>query len=92
MVELPTTDIKGSVIVAATRPQADELVRGLDDDEVKEWKDGVQKGVMNNNWADLIAHRTYHSASDRRMAFNRSVRHPSQRYFRVPSQSTRLER
>jgi hypothetical protein len=56
---LAETDVKASFISPRTLPQAKEIVEGFSEDEFKEWKDGLQKGVKTGDWADLIAHRTY---------------------------------
>jgi len=35
------------------------LVSTFNDKELKDWEDGVRKGIKENNWADLIAHRKF---------------------------------
>jgi hypothetical protein len=40
-------------------------VKGFNDKELEDWKNGVTKGVEGNNWMDLIAHRTFHFSLDR---------------------------
>jgi hypothetical protein len=51
-------DLKASIVPSQTLDQADEIVKSFSEDEFKEWKDGVQKGVKEGDWTDLIAHRT----------------------------------
>jgi hypothetical protein len=53
------TSMKGSVIGPVRRGQAEQIVESLNTEEVKEWKAAVQKGVGDNNWEDLIFHRTH---------------------------------
>ncbi|KAF8337861.1 hypothetical protein F5887DRAFT_1284949 [Amanita rubescens] len=49
--ELAVTDMKDSVIPDPSLNYAYEMVRGLNEDELKVWKDSVKK----NNWIDLLA-------------------------------------
>jgi hypothetical protein len=59
LMELSTTNLKGSVIPPLNYNDADSLVNDLTDKEFKEWVNCVQKGVEKNDWEDLIVHRTY---------------------------------
>ena len=59
---LATTNVKNSVI-ALTTEQAEQIVKNFNTEEMKEWKEGVQKGVEKNDWTDLVSHRTYHPVS-----------------------------
>ncbi len=79
--QLAATDLKGSVIPAQTPNKANEMVMGFDNDEFKEWKGGVQKGVKENDWADLISRCKYLFAVDGRIAFNFSESGTSSRDF-----------
>ena len=54
---LAITDLKASVTPPQNSLQADEIVKGFDDEEFDEWKRGVQKGVKENDWTVLISQR-----------------------------------
>ncbi|KAF8345733.1 hypothetical protein F5887DRAFT_154644 [Amanita rubescens] len=49
--ELASTDMKDSVIPKPSLDDCDKIVRGLEEGELKEWKDGVKR----NEWIDLLA-------------------------------------
>jgi hypothetical protein len=61
---LATTDLKTSIIPPQDLDGSDNIVKGFNNDDLREWKDGVQKGVKEDDWTDLIAHRMYHSAPE----------------------------
>ena len=42
-------------VLAPSLPQVRDLVRSLDDGEVEEWKNAIQRG----DWVRLSTHRTY---------------------------------
>lgn len=46
--------------------EAEEIVGSFDEDELNEWKVGVQKGVREGDWTDLVARRTYQRNADSR--------------------------
>ena len=56
--ELAFTDLKGRVITSLNHGQAKVFVKGFNDDELREWVDGVRKCVEKNDWTDLVLHRT----------------------------------
>jgi hypothetical protein len=49
---------KATFIAPLSRAEARELVQSMNDSEFEEWKNGVQKGVNEGDWANLAAHRT----------------------------------
>jgi len=65
------TSMKGSVIGPV--PQARQIVESLNTEEVKEWKVAVQKGVGDNNWEDLIFHRTHRLLSGALILLNHFI-------------------
>jgi hypothetical protein len=54
---LDETDLKEIVIPPKELSQACALVSNFNDKELKDWEDGVRKGIKEKNWGDLIAHR-----------------------------------
>jgi hypothetical protein len=56
LLDRPDFDLKTSVTV--------EIMKGLNDDEVKAWTSGIQKGVKEENWVDLIVFGTYSRVSE----------------------------
>jgi hypothetical protein len=36
---------------------AGDIVKGFTDDDLREWMDGVQKGLKHFNWESLLEHR-----------------------------------
>jgi hypothetical protein len=67
-----TTNLKDSVIPPlASHDKADSLVNDLTDEEFKEWVNGVQTGVKENDWGHLIVHRTLHLAPEDLAEFDR---------------------
>jgi hypothetical protein len=60
---LALTAVKDSIIPSPHRIRAMEIVNRFNENEFELWKAGVRKGVENNSWSDLIAHRTYVSNS-----------------------------
>jgi hypothetical protein len=56
MAVLARTDRKDSFI-APDIVDADEIVKGFTDDDLREWMDGVQKGLKDGNWEGLLEHR-----------------------------------
>ena len=44
-------------------PDAEKLIKDLNDDGLKEFKEGVKAGVYENNWARLASHRTFYFIS-----------------------------
>jgi hypothetical protein len=56
---LDDTDLKGKVVAPLTNGQANKIVKALSDKELEDLKNGLKKGVEENNWMDLIGHRTF---------------------------------
>jgi hypothetical protein len=61
--ELAVTDLGASTIGVTSFRQAEALVETFNDKEIQEWKSGLQKGLKENDWADLISHHTHPLAS-----------------------------
>jgi hypothetical protein len=57
---LSRTDLKAIVL-----PEVDDddsaagVLADFTADEINQFKDGLRKGVVDKNWADLVAHRTF---------------------------------
>ena len=59
MIELTThPDLQG--VTMPVMLKAVEAVGKFNDDELEQWKNGVQKGLKEGDWADLVARCTYH--------------------------------
>jgi hypothetical protein len=58
---LANTDEKDKFSASLTLSRAMEIVNSFSDDDYEEWKKGVQKGVVNGDWTDLVEHRKCHS-------------------------------
>ena len=58
---LANTDVGDKFIAPQTSGQAEKIVDGFSNDDFKEWKKGLQKGVVNGDWKDLVEHRKSHS-------------------------------
>ena len=54
---------KAKFIGPLLRRDATTLIKDLNDDELKEFKEGVKAGVYENNWARLGSHRTFYFIS-----------------------------
>ena len=52
-----STDLQASVM---PRSRTLDIVKTFDDDQLKQWMDGVWKGVKEKDWTDLCAN-TYHT-------------------------------
>jgi hypothetical protein len=61
---LASTKQKSSFIRPPSTDEADQIVGGFTEYELSMWQDGLQKGLSDKDWADLIAHRTYCLTSD----------------------------
>jgi len=57
--ELSKTDSKSTFLNSLHPSDAAQLINDFNDNELKEWEAGVEKGVKERDWTDLIAHRTY---------------------------------
>jgi len=57
--QLSKTDSKSRFLDSLNFGDAAQLINDLNDDELKEWEAGLEKGVKERDWTDLIAHRTY---------------------------------
>jgi hypothetical protein len=55
--QLARTDRKDSFIASSSSDDADEIVKGFTDDDLREWMAGVQQGLKHGNWEDLLEHR-----------------------------------
>ena len=58
--ELSRTALRDNVITPLFRADVLKLVEGFSDKDIEFWKAGIRKGVEENNWVDLIMHRTCH--------------------------------
>ena len=56
---LSRTNLKSSIIVPPNLDAAEGIVKSFTEDELEEWKVGVRSGLIKNDWAALITHRTY---------------------------------
>jgi len=59
--ELASTNMKNKVIANLTLHRANKIVESFDEDQLEEWKVGMQDAVKGNDWTNLIEHRTYFS-------------------------------
>jgi len=57
--KLSTTDSKSIFLNTLNLGDAVQLINNLNDEELKEWETGLEKGVKEQDWTDLITHRTY---------------------------------
>jgi hypothetical protein len=55
--QLARTDWKDSFITPSSSDDADEIVKGFTDDDLREWMAGVRQGLKHGNWEDLLEHR-----------------------------------
>jgi hypothetical protein len=58
---LSTTDAKATTLAPLTISQAESFCHGFNPQEHKEWNDAMWKGIIDGDWADLMAHRTYYT-------------------------------
>jgi hypothetical protein len=56
---LSRTDLKAIVLPELDNDEAAGVLAGFTADEINQFKDGLRKGVVDKNWADLVAHRTF---------------------------------
>jgi hypothetical protein len=56
---MESTDRTSDFIGPQTLLQAEQIVDDFSDEYFREWKDGVQKGINNDDWEDLLKHRTF---------------------------------
>jgi hypothetical protein len=56
---LSRTDLKAIVLPKLYEDEAVGVLAGFTADEINQFKDGLRKGVVDKNWADLVAHRTF---------------------------------
>jgi hypothetical protein len=56
---LSRTDLKAIVLPKLDEDEAAGVLAGFTADEINQFKDGLRKGVVDKNWADLVAHRTF---------------------------------
>jgi hypothetical protein len=54
---LSTTDLRESFLPPLYRIEAKQVLEAFSDDEKADWKAAIKKGVIGQDWADLIAHR-----------------------------------
>ena len=57
--ELEHTAQKNSFISPLTFREAALIVDEFSEEEKEQWESGVENGYKNNDWYDLITHRTY---------------------------------
>lgn len=68
--QLRATDMKRVVIPNPTLPDAWNYFENFNEEELEQWKDGVENGVEKDDWSSLLEHRAlYFLLSD--IAFNR---------------------
>lgn len=53
--ELAYTNMKDGNIANLTLDRASDIVKGFNEDELEEWKVGVQNVIDKNDWIDLLA-------------------------------------
>ena len=53
------TDLKAIVLPELDVRKAAGVLADFTADEINQFKDGLRKGVVDKNWADLVAHRTF---------------------------------
>ena len=53
-----------------TQIEAQGVIDGFSDDELREWEAGLQKGFQHNDWSCLIEHRASQFAFKRRVGYN----------------------
>ena len=56
--ESESMNMKASVIANLIPDRADVIVKSLNEDELKEWKDSVRDGIDKNHWIGLLMCRT----------------------------------
>lgn len=56
---LSRTDLKDNVLPGLDGNAAASVLAGFTADEIIQFKDGLRKGVVDKNWEDLVAHRTF---------------------------------
>jgi hypothetical protein len=54
---LSKTNVKNRVRPPLTPSEVDDVLARFSADESNDWITGIQKGLTDKNWADLIAHR-----------------------------------
>ena len=57
--ELQQTAQKNSFIPPPSILDAVDIVKEFSLEEMEQWESGVENGYKNNDWYDLITHRTY---------------------------------
>jgi hypothetical protein len=63
-------ELQAAIIPPQTKSQSIAITKGFSENELREWKDAVQKGVKEGNWTDLITHREYLIISEDWTAMN----------------------
>jgi hypothetical protein len=53
------TNRKISAILPQSEDDSIKITNSLSENELKEWKDGVRKGLKDGDWTDLINHREF---------------------------------
>jgi Mg/Co/Ni transporter MgtE len=56
---LSRTDLKAIVLPELDDDEAAGVLADFTADEINQFKDGLRKGVVDKNWSDLVAHRTF---------------------------------
>ena len=56
---LSRTDLKAIVLPELDDAEVADVLAGFTPDEINEFKDGLRKGLVDKDWADLVAHRTF---------------------------------
>jgi hypothetical protein len=55
--------MKGNVIGSTHWAEVEQIVESFNTEEMNQWREGVRKGVDNNDWEESISHRTYRPLS-----------------------------
>jgi hypothetical protein len=56
---IETTDRNSDLIGSQSLSQAEQIVNGFSDEYLREWKEGVEKGIAHDDWEGLLKHRMY---------------------------------
>jgi len=63
-------ELQVPIISPQTRPTSIVILKGFSENELREWKDAVRKGVKEGDWTDLLTHREYPITSEDWTAMN----------------------
>ena len=57
--QLRATDMEGFVIPHPTLREARNLFESFNEEQLVQWKDGVENGIEKDDWSILLVHRAY---------------------------------